>query len=142
MLGIDAYLGRAMTLTTLRPRVATLGNRTAIMVPGSWRTDKQGSTARGYGYKWQQAREGWLRKHPLCVYCERDGRVTPASVIDHIEPHRGDMVLFWAADTNWQSLCKPCHDAKTALEDGGFGNAPKQGGGGSDVWRLSFARPR
>lgn len=24
-------------------------------------------------------------------------------------------------ECNWQPLCKPCHDSKTAREDGGFG---------------------
>jgi 5-methylcytosine-specific restriction protein A len=32
------------------------------------------------------------------------------------------MVLFWDR-SNWQGLCHPCHSAKTATEDGGFGNA-------------------
>jgi hypothetical protein len=69
---------------------------------------------------WQQAREGWLRKHPLCEMCmaETPQRLTAATLIDHIIPHRGDKVLFWAADTNWQSLCRQHHDVKTAQEDG------------------------
>jgi 5-methylcytosine-specific restriction protein A len=36
----------------------------------------------------------------------------PAVIVDHIQPHRGDPGLFWA-QSNWQSLCKPCHDRKT-----------------------------
>jgi 5-methylcytosine-specific restriction protein A len=43
-----------------------------------------------------------------------------ANEVDHIKPHKGDMALFWDS-SNWQSLCKPCHSAKTATEDGGFG---------------------
>jgi 5-methylcytosine-specific restriction enzyme A len=91
--------------------------------------DHQRGTAhqRGYGARWQKARAGWLVAHPLCAACERQGRVTAATVVDHVIPHRGDMALFWAAATNWQSLCKPCHDAKTAREDGGFGNARTSG---------------
>jgi 5-methylcytosine-specific restriction protein A len=49
--------------------------------------------------------------------------VKAATVVDHIIPHQGDMTLFWDADSNWQSLCKTCHDRKTATEDGGFGRA-------------------
>nr|WP_292832122.1 HNH endonuclease signature motif containing protein [Mesorhizobium sp.] len=30
------------------------------------------------------------------------------------------MRLFWDR-SNWQPLCKPCHDRKTATSDGGFG---------------------
>jgi len=42
--------------------------------------------------------------------CEADGRLTPANVVDHIKPHRGDRDLFWDSD-NWQSLCKIHHDS-------------------------------
>jgi len=75
------------------------------------------STQRGYGYKWQQAREGWLRKHPLCIMCDK---ATIATEVDHKMPHKGDMALFWDSG-NWQSLCKSHHSEKTAREDGGFG---------------------
>nr|WP_314400342.1 HNH endonuclease [Pseudomonas lundensis] len=63
-----------------------------------------------YSYRWQRARIGWLRKHPLCAECERHGRVTQAVVVDHIQAHHGDTELFWDR-TNWQSLCKHCHDS-------------------------------
>jgi 5-methylcytosine-specific restriction endonuclease McrA len=45
------------------------------------------------------------------------GRLTPATVVDHIRRHTGHAdPLFW--DTgNFQSLCKSCHDAvKQALD--------------------------
>lgn len=81
--------------------------------------------SRGYGRKWQAARLGYLQKHPLCVHCLARGHATAATEVDHIEPHRGDMVLFWRTDL-WQALCKPCHSKKTASEDSGFGNTRKQ----------------
>jgi 5-methylcytosine-specific restriction protein A len=59
--------------------------------------------------------------HPLCEECKRNGRLTPATVVDHITPHKGNRELFWD-ESNWQALCKSCHDRKTAKEDGGFGN--------------------
>lgn len=80
------------------------------------------SNARGYTYRWQQASKGYLAKHPLCVHCRQEGRVGAATEVDHIIPHRGDMVLFWDR-TNWQGLCRPHHSRTTATEDGGFGNA-------------------
>lgn len=83
------------------------------------------STERGYGYRWQQTRAGYLRKHPLCAHCARDGRVEPATDVDHIVPHRGDQALFWDR-SNWQGLCHACHSRKTAAEDGGFGNASRR----------------
>lgn len=88
---------------------------------------RESSAARGYGYKWQQARAGWLAKHPLCVHCAARGRVIEATDVDHIRPHKSDMTLFWDRQ-NWQSLCAPCHSAKTASEDGGFGNSTRKSG--------------
>lgn len=102
-----------MKLQSLKPRLATLvTQRVPTMQPDSWRTDKQGSTARGYGYRWQKARERFLKANPLCATCEAAGRVEAATVVDHKEPHRGDERLFWD-ERNWQGLCKPHHDEKT-----------------------------
>ncbi|MBI9080845.1 MAG: HNH endonuclease [Pseudodesulfovibrio sp.] len=78
-------------------------------------TDERRGTAckRGYDSKWRKAREGYLRKHPLCVECEKQGKPkTKATVVDHIIPHRGDKEKFWDS-SNWQPLCKSCHDRKT-----------------------------
>lgn len=47
--------------------------------------------------------------------CERRGHITPATVVDHIIPHEGNLELFWD-ENNIQSLCKSCHDRKTAGE--------------------------
>jgi|SRR5690606_5488580 len=81
--------------------------------------DKQRGSAsqRGYNAQWRKARKRYLTEHPLCVECEKNGRLTPATVVDHIIPHKGDMQLFWD-ESNWQPLCKPCHDRKTATQDG------------------------
>ena len=79
---------------------------------------ERGSAAkRGYGHRWRKARATYLHRHPLCVICEVDGRVEASTTVDHRTPHRGDMRLFWDRE-NWQALCKPCHDSKTAREDG------------------------
>ncbi|WP_330547708.1 HNH endonuclease [Caminicella sporogenes] len=73
---------------------------------------------------WQRLRKKVLTKHPLCVECEEKGRLTPATVVDHIVPHHGNEALFWDED-NLQSLCKSCHDRKTAKEDGRWGRKNK-----------------
>lgn len=85
-------------------------------------SDAQRGTAneRGYNRRWQKARVTYLSRHPLCKVCDEGGLVVAATVVDHIIPHKGDQDLFWDT-SNWQSLCKPCHDRKTAREDGGFG---------------------
>jgi 5-methylcytosine-specific restriction protein A len=77
-------------------------------------------TSRGYDNRWARARAGFLRAHPLCVQCEADGRVTAATVVDHIRPHKGNQALFWD-QSNWQSLCASCHSRKTAATDGRWG---------------------
>jgi 5-methylcytosine-specific restriction protein A len=75
---------------------------------------------RGYTSRWQKARITFLQRHPLCKNHEQQGQIVEATIVDHIVPHKGDQKLFWDA-SNWQPLCKPCHDKKTASEDGGFG---------------------
>ena len=70
------------------------------------------ATERGYDAKWRRARKRFLRSHPLCANCLSQGVLTPATVVDHIVPHRGDRALFWD-ENNWQPLCKSCHDRKT-----------------------------
>lgn len=86
---------------------------------------RESSYSRGYDSKWRKARKYFLQDNPLCVHCEKEGRVVPATDVDHIIPHKGDMNLFWD-QSNWQSLCKECHSRKTVKEDGGFGNKQKQ----------------
>ena len=87
--------------------------------------DKLRGTAhsRGYTCRWAKARGSYIKSHPFCVRC-KDGKglSVMADVVDHIVPHKGNMKLFWDRD-NWQSLCKRCHDSKTAREDGGFASS-------------------
>nr|DAP38490.1 MAG TPA: HNH endonuclease [Caudoviricetes sp.] len=85
----------------------------------SWRKCKQTSAQRGYGSAWRRARARFLQDHPLCVMCLAEGKLTPATVVDHIKPHRGDQTLFWDV-SNWQPLCKEHHDStKKIIEAGG-----------------------
>ncbi|WP_176515885.1 HNH endonuclease [Pseudomonas ceruminis] len=103
-------------LKTLSPRIKeNTGTRVKVVNPSSWRSGMT-SSQRGYDYKWQKARERYLKDHPLCVYCAKQGRTTAAFIVDHIVPHRGDKVLFWD-QANWQSLCKPCHDSVKQAEE-------------------------
>ena len=107
-----------------RPRLSTLPARTqsvpqrlvGVASATSWRAGKSGSAARGYGYAWQQYRVGYLSRSPLCVMCQADGRITSATVVDHIVPHRGDERLFWD-ESNHQGLCAPCHSSRKAREE-------------------------
>jgi 5-methylcytosine-specific restriction endonuclease McrA len=53
---------------------------------------------------------------PFCTKYQELGELIKATVVDHIKPHRGDKILFWD-QSNWQPLCKKCHDHKTKTED-------------------------
>lgn len=70
---------------------------------------------------WKKARKQFLQEHPLCEECKRNGVIKAAEIVDHRIPHKGNEQLFWD-ESNWQSLCKECHDRKTAKEDGRFGS--------------------
>jgi 5-methylcytosine-specific restriction protein A len=77
---------------------------------------RQSAEERGYNSRWRTARKRFLNSNPLCVYCLKDNKVVKATVVDHIIPHRGDKILFWDV-SNWQALCKRCHDRKTRTQD-------------------------
>lgn len=73
--------------------------------------DRGTAAERGYGYKWQKVRAAFLAQ---CGHqCSVRGCTEQATIVDHIEPHRGDINKFWDA-SNWQAMCKHHHDAKTA----------------------------
>lgn len=65
--------------------------------------------------RWQRLRAHQLAHEPLCRACRAEGRVTPATVCDHVTPHRGDVALFWRGP--FQSLCKPHHDGAKQREE-------------------------
>ncbi|WP_460501466.1 HNH endonuclease, partial [Hymenobacter agri] len=64
--------------------------------------------------RWRALRLAQLRKEPCCRTCGEQGRVTPATVVDHMVPYREGADFFDA--TNLQSLCKRCHARKSAQE--------------------------
>ena len=67
--------------------------------------------------RWKAKRIAHLRSQPLCAYCEREGRITAATIADHVTPHKGDEGLFWHGRLN--SLCKSCHDSTKKREENG-----------------------
>ena len=96
-----------------------------LVAPGTRYCDKhkalhpeevRSAGSRGYGRAWQKASRQFLAANPLCISCMKEGRYRKATVVDHIIPHRGDEALFWDR-SNWQPLCKKCHDKKTWNED-------------------------
>lgn len=71
--------------------------------------DRKSSAERGYGSRWQKYRAVFLTRNPLCAMHHKLGQIVPATVVDHITPHRGDQTLFWDK-TNHQPLCESCHN--------------------------------
>jgi len=80
------------------------------------RADRWGrgtSAQRGYDSTWRNIRNAKLLADPLCEPCERDGRVTVATEVDHITP----LVDGGTHDrSNLQAICRKCHAIKTARE--------------------------
>lgn len=72
----------------------------------------------------QRLRRELFEEHPLCARCEAQGRVTLATIRDHV-------VAFvnGGSETpeNTQALCKPCHDDKTAEDIALHTKRPKIG---------------
>jgi 5-methylcytosine-specific restriction endonuclease McrA len=93
-------------LQTLKPRLGT--------VPGRLQMAATLSTQRLRGRAAVERRERFLRSHPLCKVCTKDGLITAATVPDHTVP-------LWAGgaddlEANGQALCNEHHNAKTACE--------------------------
>lgn len=63
---------------------------------------------RGYGYQWVKQRTAHLKREPNCRLCGQ-----PGTQVDHIRPKSagGD-----ESDRNMQTLCKKCHQKKSAKE--------------------------
>jgi 5-methylcytosine-specific restriction protein A len=72
--------------------------------------------------KFRGLRRSFLHRHPLCAGC----KLEPATILDHITPHRGVPSLFWS-QANWQGLCPTCHGRKTARELWGTGQPTRPG---------------
>ncbi|MBB5862420.1 HNH endonuclease signature motif containing protein [Xanthomonas sp. 3058] len=60
-------------------------------------------------HAWRKFRAQIIDSEPLCRHCKRCGRVTPATVVDHISGDPADNSL-----SNLQALCEQCHNMKTA----------------------------
>jgi 5-methylcytosine-specific restriction protein A len=70
---------------------------------------------RGYGTAHDKMRAMLISTVILCEECARQGRSTPGTIADHIKPlSRGGT----GERSNYQLLCQPCSDAKTAADKG------------------------
>ena len=48
-----------------------------------WSDDRLrgGADARGYDARWRKARALFLKQHPLCAFCQAEGKIVPATVV-------------------------------------------------------------
>lgn len=68
--------------------------------------------------RWKTLRARVLRERPMCECPMCEGRKLEASVVDHIEPHRGDPALFYDPK-NLQPLASRCHSSWKQRMEGG-----------------------
>lgn len=77
---------------------------------------KESRHKRGYGNAWDKLRKQILERDcGLCQVCATAGRVSIANAVDHIKPKTKGGT---DAESNLQSICEPCHDIKTAADEG------------------------
>lgn len=61
---------------------------------------------------WARLRQAQLTREPLCANCLcAHEYITAATVVHHIDPHRGDRAKFFDP-ANLESACKACHDGE------------------------------
>ena len=63
--------------------------------------------------QWRKFRDWYITRHPVCEMCEREQRLTPAVMVDHILEISDGGAL--TSEDNAQALCWKCHGMKTAL---------------------------
>lgn len=95
-----------MKLKMLKPLLSTSPSNNLRTLPTL-------SQQRARGRPWRRARELALaRDCGMCVLCQAQQRVTPATEVDHIVPiAEGGAELELA---NLRSVCGPCHATVTA----------------------------
>lgn len=81
--------------------------------------DKRRGSARhrGYDARWDGASRRFRREHPLCAYCEIEGKVRASEVVDHLYPQRVYRRVFWLKKW-WVASCRLCHDGMKAKLEG------------------------
>ena len=111
----------------------------------SRQVERQRGTAaeRGYDARWRAYSLLFRAHHPLCgmrgigapvtkdSVCAREGRYTPSTLVDHINPVSGPDDPRFYDEANHQALCDECHNAKRQRESQG----PRRQGaaGGTEV---------
>ena len=65
------------------------------------------SPGKRYGRAWKRIRDRYVRKHPLCEQCLKEGRYVAAEEVHHIVPlSEGGS----NEEKNLMGLCRSCHE--------------------------------
>lgn len=75
--------------------------------------ERPSAAKRGYDRHWQRFRRHYLAENPLCVACDRNGKLALATDIHHRIPMRQRPDLQYV-EANLVSLCHACHSSITA----------------------------
>ena len=86
------------------------------MTRPAWDHGGKSRHKRGYGRAHVKLRAQLLKREPLCRLCLAKGRVTPATIADHVTPIAKGGAVYDI--TNMQPVCRGCHDAKTLRDQG------------------------
>ena len=114
-------------IKTVRPLVRTLKPRMSAPKGEKARLKERDETQPWrrwyYTAQWQKLRQKvWERDQYTCrrtgTLCIGKYPAGNSPVANHIIPHKGDQALFWDR-SNWQTLCRSHHSAKTARENAG-----------------------
>ena len=71
-------------------------------------------------HEWRKLRQNYLIEHPFCTECRKYGKLTKATVVDHVVPIRqGGSALD---ENNLQALCASCHGSKSIREGSRYGS--------------------
>jgi 5-methylcytosine-specific restriction protein A len=82
---------------------------------------------------WKQTRAQALALYGrVCASCRRPIAEDERAHVDHVRP-RSEAPQLALSLENLRVLCHGCHSRKTTRHDGGFGNAPRAPGLGTDV---------
>ncbi|KQX55472.1 HNH endonuclease [Ensifer sp. Root954] len=110
-------------LSTLKPRLTTLGSRIARPEGEPARlAERDRNVGWRKWYKtarWQKLRMQVLKRDLFTCQMVGCGRIeanTSQLVADHKIRHQGEEHLFWD-ENNLQCLCKPCHDRLKQKEE-------------------------
>lgn len=89
--------------------VAELKGEVGQRAYNTTRAEKNPGTSWYYTDDWKKLRSSHRKREPRCRTCGGPGQIT-----DHVIEHRGNRELFFNP-TNLQTLCRACHNTKTAL---------------------------